>query len=599
MKKIMYSLILLFAALPAFAQVRPTVDFKTREVSAPAAVKTRLQQIRTNIQSKKLPYTVGYTEVFDLDYKQITGDIQEKVKPEDAVRQNILAQNRLKENGMSFQKSILELTGYQPSEILYNTYSKFDWREKGIMTPVKAQSSCGSCWAFGSIGSYEACYKMLNAVETDMSEQQLLDCGMAWSKPVGTCSGGTLGGSYEHLVKNGASKEAALAYKAAQVVCSNPAITYKPVTWGWILTDYTKYNVQVIKDALIKYGPLGVRMLIPKTSAINSYNGGIWKETEPVADDASSLGHFVVLVGWDDSKKAWLIKNSWGNSWGIENEYSPGERGYCWIDYNSNMICNNTGYIVPEQIALSQFRCTAVFEKSTAGEVQVYDYTYINFKKRYDELWAKGMRLKILKNRIVNGEVVYTAAWKQSTEGEVQAYAWGYDDFKKKYDELWSQGWRLDILNNFVAGGKVLYTAVWHKSTEGEVQVYGWSYDDFRKKYDEIWKDGWRIHVLTNYVLNNKVYYSAVWRKTSQGEFQVYSDDYDSYRKKYDELWGKGYRLHTLNNYVVDGKLLYTAVFKPSAANEKQLYNWTYVDYRNKYDMYWKLGWRLKMLNAW
>ncbi len=431
-----------------------------------------------------------------------------------------------------------------------------------------------------------------------MSEQQLLDCGKSGGKPVGTCDGGTLGGAYQSLLDNGASKESALPYTGIQVGCSNPATSYKPVTWGWILTDYSKYNVQDIKDALIKYGPLGVRMLIPKTSVFGNYTGGVWKETEPVAEDGNSVGHFVVLVGWDDGKKAWLIKNSWGN-WGMDNEYSPGEKGYCWIDYKSNMICNNTGFIVPENIPKPLFRCSAVFEKSTANESQVYDYTYEKFKAKYDDLWAKGMRVKILKNRVVNGVVLYTAAWKPSTDAEVQVYGWSYDDFKKKYDELFPQGWRVDILNNFVVNGKVLYTAVWHKSSVGEYQVYGWAYDDYKKKYDELWKDGWRIHILTNFVYNGKVLYTAVWHKTSGGEYQVYSNEYDAFRKRYDELWGQGYRLYTLNNYIFNGKLLYTAVFKPSTAGETQLYNWTYVDFRNKYDNYWKAGWRLKMMDVW
>ena len=596
MKKMFLFLAVLSGTFSANAQLERNVNFEKREIAAPAPIRAKLQQVRASIKLKNLTYTVGVTDVVDKDYRSITGAIKDNVTPEEANRQNILAEAKIKESGLVFQKSILELTGYKPMEILYNSYSKFDWREKGIMTPVKAQAPCGSCWAFGSIGSYEACYKLLNGIETDMSEQQLLDCGTAWGKQVGTCAGGTLGGAYESLVKNGASRETALPYTGTQMACSKPAASYNPVTWGWILTDYTKYKVQDIKDALVKYGPLGVRMLIPPASTLGVYTGGVFKETEAIGNDA--VGHFVVLVGWDDSKKAWLIKNSWGN-WGFDNEYSPGEKGYCWIDYNSNMICNNTGYIVPEQVPAPQFRCSAVFEKANIAESQVYDYNYEKFKAKYDAVWAKGMRLKLLTQRVIDGVVLYTAVFKPSSEAEIQAYSWSYEDFKKKYDELWPLGWRLDMLNNFVLNGKVLYSAVWHKGTSGEYQVYGWSYDDFRKKYDELWPQGWRIHILSNYVLNDKVYYSAVWRKTEGAEVQVYSNSYDDFRKKYDEVWDKGLRLHTLNNYIVNGKLLYTAVFKPSTAAEVQLYNWTYVDYRNKYDNYWKQGWRLKLLKVW
>ncbi len=49
------------------------------------------------------------------------------------------------------------------------------------------------------------------------------------------------------------------------------------------------------------------------------------------------VNHGVTLVGWDDNKSAWLIKNSWGTGWGSTCDYGT-ERGYMWISYNSNSI---------------------------------------------------------------------------------------------------------------------------------------------------------------------------------------------------------------------------------------------------------------------
>ncbi len=95
--------------------------------------------------------------------------------------------------------------------------------------------------------------------------------------------------------------------------------------------------------------------------------------------------------------------------------------------------------------------------------------------------------------------MLYTAVWRPSTSGEIQVYGWSYEDYRKKYDELWNQGWRLHILNNYIVNGQVLYTAVWRPDTSDEIQVYQWLYVDFRKKYDELWNQGWRLKILDVY----------------------------------------------------------------------------------------------------
>ncbi|NEA31852.1 hypothetical protein [Streptomyces sp. SID13031] len=249
---------------------------------------------------------------------------------------------------------------------------------------------------------------------------------------------------------------------------------------------------------------------------------------------------------------------------------------------------------------MTDTRYTAVWKQSTEGETQVYGWTYEDFKKKYDELWPQGWRLKSLQPVVLPGDQVrYSAVWKQSTEGETQVYGWTYEDFKKKYDELWKQGWRLKLLQPFVlAGNQVRYTAVWKQSTEGETQVYGWTYEDFKKKYDELWKQGWRLKLLQPFVLaGNQVRYTAVWKQSTEAETQVYGWTYDDYRKKYDELWKQGWRLKLLQPFWLAGQgTRYSAVWIQSQAAEIQVYGWSFDDYRRNYDQLWKQGWRLKLL---
>lgn len=96
------------------------------------------------------------------------------------------------------------------------------------------------------------------------------------------------------------------------------------LTW-----DYVSYSFDVIppvaqlKEALLEHGPLV--SLVCADNAFEAYKGGVFNER-----NKSQVTHAVVIVGWDDSKRAWLIQNSYGEQWG--------EQGFMWIEWDSNSI---------------------------------------------------------------------------------------------------------------------------------------------------------------------------------------------------------------------------------------------------------------------
>ncbi len=98
----------------------------------------------------------------------------------------------------------------------------------------------------------------------------------------------------------------------------------KALSWDYVNSPPDKPpTVEQLKTALIKHGPITAPMVFD--DCLVAYKSGVFNEKT-----GGDVGHVVLLIGWDDDKQAWLIKNSWGEEWG--------ENGFAWIKYGSNNI---------------------------------------------------------------------------------------------------------------------------------------------------------------------------------------------------------------------------------------------------------------------
>ena len=185
---------------------------------------------------------------------------------------------------------------------------------------------------------------------------------------------------------------------------------------------------------------------------------------------------------------------------------------------------------------------------------------------------------------------------------EIQVYGWTYANYKAEYDSLWPDGWRLYSLQSYVlSNGNVLYNAVWRPAgSTSEEQLYGVTYAQFRSAYNTLYPEGWRLYILQSYVLpNGDVLYNAVFRPGNLGEHQLYGVTYSKFQTTYNTLYPKGWRLSILQSYVLpNGDVLYNAVFRPGDSGETQVYGWTFSDFQTEYNTLWTEGWRLYILNA-
>ena len=215
--------------------------------------------------------------------------------------------------------------------------TSWNWCDQGGCTPVKDQGSCGSCWAFGTVGPLESNILIQEVLEEDLAEQYLLSCNTdGWD-----CSGGWWAHDYHEWkysspeTEAGAVPEDEFPYVAYDSPCGGPySHPYKIDDWAYIGNDSSVPSVDAIKQAILDYGPVSVGIYVGR--AFQAYTGGIFNTSE-----TGVVNHAVVLVGWDDTQGTdgvWFLRNSWSSTWG--------ESGYMRIEYGTSQVGYSANYVV-------------------------------------------------------------------------------------------------------------------------------------------------------------------------------------------------------------------------------------------------------------
>ncbi|XVF40357.1 hypothetical protein PTKIN_Ptkin01aG0107000 [Pterospermum kingtungense] len=204
-------------------------------------------------------------------------------------------------------------------ENLTDIPTSLDWRDQGAVTPIKNQGSCGCCWAFSAVAAMEGITQIKTGKLISMSEQQLLDCSTNGNEG---CNGGWMTNAFQYIMENqGLTTEENYPYQQIQGTCAIEKAQSQ-------VADISNYEEVPSNDeeALLKAvanQPVSVA-LDGSGPEFRSYSSGVFN-----GDCGSALTHAVTIIGYgtsdEDGKKYWLIKNSWGQSWG-ENGYMRIER---------------------------------------------------------------------------------------------------------------------------------------------------------------------------------------------------------------------------------------------------------------------------------
>jgi len=184
-----------------------------------------------------------------------------------------------------------------------------DWVTQGVVTPVKNQGDCGSCWAFSTTGSIECEYAIKTGQLNSLSEQQLVDCSSSYGNE--GCNGGLMDWAFEYVMaEGGLCSEAEYPYTGVDGTCQTCQTLYDPIT---TYTDVVADNEADLTTAAAM-GCVSVAIEADQY-AFQYYSSGILTGL-----CGTALDHGVLVVGYgtSGSQDYWLVKNSWGTSWGEE-----------------------------------------------------------------------------------------------------------------------------------------------------------------------------------------------------------------------------------------------------------------------------------------
>ena len=202
------------------------------------------------------------------------------------------------------------------------TPESWDWREHGIVGPIKNQQQCGSCWAFSAIGSLESQISKKTGKNISLSEQEMVDCVKNIESPDGTftccdgCMGGEMYSVYQYLIektKGVDNTESQYPYTAVDGECNKKLVRLTTKVNNFV--SLPKGDEAAMVHALYTIGPLSIG--VNANTDWQLYKKGIYNPSNETCDP-EGLDHGVVLVGYgiENGVNYWTIRNSWGQDWG-------------------------------------------------------------------------------------------------------------------------------------------------------------------------------------------------------------------------------------------------------------------------------------------
>jgi len=202
--------------------------------------------------------------------------------------------------------------------------TSWDWRDHNVVTPVKDQGQCGSCWAFSATEAIESAWILKGHATTktiNLSPQQIVDCDTI--EGVQGCNGGYTESAYEYIQQSGGQEQISdYPYTAKNGKCE-----FQKQRVDASISAYTTIpkDESALSGALSSTGPLSICL---DAEHWQDYQKGVMSKLECCI--FCELDHCVQLVGYNSTASTpyWIVRNSWNTDWGID--------GYIWLSMGHN-----------------------------------------------------------------------------------------------------------------------------------------------------------------------------------------------------------------------------------------------------------------------
>lgn len=212
-----------------------------------------------------------------------------------------------------------------------------DWNAKGALTPIKNQGQCGSCWAFSATEQLESQYFQKYGSLKELAPQQVVSCDTTCAG----CGGGNPIEAWGYVYQfGGQEQKAAYPYTSGTTgqtgACkSNSAAVVEDVGETYTLVSQSP-SQEANMLVQIEVSPMSVCV---DATLWQTYTGGVITASSGCG---TSIDHAVQATGYNAAGNYWIVRNSWGTSWG--------ENGFVWVEYGSN-VCGITSQATTVSVA--------------------------------------------------------------------------------------------------------------------------------------------------------------------------------------------------------------------------------------------------------